>query len=101
NVFRINPPPLKRIQKLYEVIHMKYDKYDMILNSVHATAVRCRDEGLPIGETTLRALIHSGELKAYRVGKNKQRVLVNWHDVLQYFGIEKKKRKSSGEGGGA
>lgn len=64
------------------------NKNNKQIASIRATAVRCRDAGLPLGETTLRALVRSGDLPATYVGQNKKRALIRWKDVIAFLKIE-------------
>lgn len=52
--------------------------------SIKATARRCRQEGIPLGEYTLRRMVRSGELPATKIGKN-DRAIINWEDIQMLF----------------
>lgn len=51
------------------------------LASIHQTALRCREEGIPLAEKAIRKFIHNGKIPAVMSGK---KALLLWENVLKF-----------------
>lgn len=51
------------------------------LASIQDTALRCKEEGLPLTECALRRLTQSGDIPACRIGKKS---LLYWANVVEF-----------------
>lgn len=48
------------------------------------TVARCREEGIPVGEKTLRRWVDEGKLPAVRTGR---KILVSWQNLMDYLTV--------------
>ena len=48
------------------------------------TAARCREEGIPVGEKTLRRWVDEGKLPAVHTGR---KILVSWQNLMDYLTV--------------
>lgn len=48
------------------------------------TAARCREEGIPVGEKTLRRWVGEGKLPAVHTGR---KILVSWQNLMDYLTV--------------
>lgn len=51
------------------------------LASIHATAARCKAEGIPLSETAIRRFVKCGQLPAVRIGA---KALLYWPNVTRF-----------------
>ena len=53
-----------------------------VMNTVHATAIRLKAEGIGISEHALRSWVDSGQLPVVQAGRNR---LVNWNTLMKFL----------------
>lgn len=52
--------------------------------TIRNTAARCREEGTPVGEKTLRRWVEEQKLPAVRTGR---KILVSWQNLMDYLTV--------------
>lgn len=52
--------------------------------TIRNTAARCREEGIPVGEKTLRRWVEEQKLPAVRTGR---KILVSWQNLMDYLTV--------------